>query len=74
MSEHSIKSAKGAISDKLIRTVCGQLGHSDADVRKTVVFCLVEICVRHDGALDLGQYGLGASQLKLVQIYIQRRL
>lgn len=60
MSEHSIKCAKGPVSDKLIRTICHQLSHADADVRKTVVFCLVEICVRQVG-LDLADYGLGPS-------------
>lgn len=56
--------------------LCQQLNHSDADVRKTVVFCLVEMCL--SGCFQVEELEtnllLNPSQVKLVQIYMQRRL
>lgn len=50
------------------------LNHGNADVRKSVVFCLVEI--QSTLQSDFGQYlaELTPSQQKLVTIYIQRKL
>ena len=51
------------------------LGHTDADVRKTVVFCLVEVCTEKQDANGKGAGqciavedlpGLNPSQVKLV--------
>jgi hypothetical protein len=46
MTEHMLKCrSEEVFSDELIQVLCVQLGHTDADVRKTVVFCLVEVVV-----------------------------
>jgi hypothetical protein len=50
-----IKSQKNVADEELVAVLCQQMNHSDADVRKTVVFCLVEICVR--GKLDVNSLG-----------------
>ncbi len=55
MCEHMIKSQKNVADEELIAVLCQQMNHSDADVRKTVVFCLVEICVR--SKLDVNSLG-----------------
>lgn len=41
MCEYVLK--KGA-NPNMVAAICGILNHADADVRKTVVFCLVEVC------------------------------
>jgi len=68
MCEHMIKSHKNVAEEELIAVLCQQMNHSDADVRKTVVFCLVEICVR--GKLEAAHLSqesmLNSSQVKLV--------
>ena len=62
----------------LLRTVINQmkdsLNHSNADVRKSVVFCLVEIQGIIGNEFNLYLEELTPSQQKLVTIYIQRRL
>lgn len=68
MCEHMIKSQKQNPDEELIAVLCQQMNHADADVRKTVVFCLVEICVRGKiEASELGQkFMLNPSQVKLI--------
>jgi vesicle coat complex subunit len=58
----------------IINQMKDSLNHSNADVRKSVVFCLVEIQVMMQ--VDFAEYleELTPSQQKLVTIYIQRRL
>ena len=62
----------------LLRTVVNQmkdsLNHSNADVRKSVVFCLVEIQGIIGNEFNPYLEELTPSQQKLVTIYIQRRL
>ncbi len=55
-------------NDNLIAILCQLLGHSDADVRKTVVFCLVEVVVSgQTNAQSLeSKFKLNPSQVKLV--------
>lgn len=60
----------------LSKALAQQMGNPNADVRKTVVFCLVEIC--QAVGLEVFQSEvveslLNPSQQKLVHIYIQRR-
>lgn len=45
MTEHLLKTRSEMSNDNLIAILCKLLGHTDADVRKTVVFCLVEVVV-----------------------------
>ena len=45
MTEHLLKTRSEMSNDNLIAILCQLLGHTDADVRKTVVFCLVEVVV-----------------------------
>ena len=48
--------------------------HTNADVRKSVVFCLVEISFLLGDDFDVFQAELAPNQQKLVAIYIQRRM
>lgn len=73
-----IMSSKPSSILPLMRTIMNQmkdsLNHGNADVRKSVVFCLVEIqsLIQADFVSYLEE--LTPSQQKLVAIYIQRRL
>jgi hypothetical protein len=76
MSEHMLKVNKDASrSTELTQVLCQRLSHQDADVRKTVVFCLVEVILCQGATLkDLeAKFKLNPSQVKLVQIYVQRK-
>lgn len=55
MTEHLLKTRPSDFDkDPLIQVLCKQLGHSDADVRKTVVFCLVELVT--SGEISVQQF------------------
>lgn len=68
MTEHLLKTRSEMSNDNLIAILCHLLGHSDADVRKTVVFCLVEVVVSgQTNAQNLeSKFKLNPSQVKLV--------
>ncbi|CAG9333900.1 unnamed protein product [Blepharisma stoltei] len=75
------KAVKRCPADKLsglMRVVINQMkesfNHSNADVRKSVVFCLVEIHYILREGFDIYLEELSPSQQKLVTIYIQRRI
>ena len=74
----AITNAKPAVLAPLVRSVFSQmkesLNHGNADVRKSVVFCLVEIQVVIQEEFTPCLEELTPSQQKLVTIYIQRRL
>jgi len=48
--------------------------HSNPEMRKSVVFCLVDLSFIFEDFVELYLKDLAASQQKLVSIYIQRRL
>ena len=54
-------------------TVFASFNSPNADVRKSVVFCLVDIYSAMGNALMPHLSALSAGQLKLLTIYIQRR-
>ncbi|OMJ86770.1 hypothetical protein SteCoe_11624 [Stentor coeruleus] len=58
----------------IINQMKDSLNHSNADVRKSVVFCLVEIQAMMQNEFTEYLEELTPSQQKLVTIYIQRRL
>lgn len=75
------KAIKRCPSDKLsgmMRVLTDQMkdsfNHSNADVRKSVVFCLVEIHYIVGDSFNAYLEELSPSQQKLVTIYIQRRI
>lgn len=73
-----IMASKPNVLIGLMRSIMSQmkdsLNHGNADVRKSVVFCLVEIqtLIQNEFAAYLEE--LSPSQQKLVSIYIQRRI
>ena len=74
----TVTNTRPAVLAPLVRSVFSQmkdsLNHGNADVRKSVVFCLVEIqaVIQEEFVSYLEE--LTPSQQKLVTIYIQRRL
>ena len=68
----------GAVLSRLVPGLVISLGHSRADVRKAVVFCLVELWLwaRMDQGSRMTMEGLllplTEAQKKLVEIYVQR--
>ena len=61
MTEHMLKcKSNEKVDSALLSELCRLLSHTDADVRKTVVFCLVEVVV--GGSTTVGmlekQFGL----------------
>jgi len=73
-----IKNSSGSVVVEFMRGIMDQMkhcfNHSNADVRKSVVFCLVEIQAVIGSDFDIFLEELSPSQQKLVTIYIQRRM
>ena len=58
------------------KSLAQQLNNTIPDVRKTVVFCLIEVCESlgvQDFTKEVMEPMLNVSQQRLVQIYIDRR-
>ena len=58
------------------KALAHQLANTIPDVRKTVVFCLIEVCESmgvQDFTTAVMEQMLNVSQQRLVQIYIDRR-